>query len=260
MSQVNTGIKKERTFNSREYSQIINAYKPIIRDFQEVHSGEEGEFCLIRHDVEFSLPKVLELAEIDASLGIKSTFLIQVKNGAYNPLAPLNQKLIKKIIELSHFVGLHFYISDIAENDVTELNRQLKFQTLVLEEALDQPVTRFSYHRPPLWALKLNLRNDTDLLNTYAPEFFEILDDGGNPQHIKYMADSQHAWKYGHPLDFQYNYKKFQILMHPDEWSENGSDPLENFRELIDLKSDEFVETIQTECNHFKNYFPHDEL
>jgi hypothetical protein len=258
MSPVGTALKQALSFTYLEYAQIIDAYKPAILDFKR--AGAADGFCLIRHDIEFSLPRAIALAEIDAGLGIQSTFFVQVKNGAYNPLAPLNAKSIRKLFELSHFVGLHFYISDIAENDVGELIRQLKFQTLVLEEALGQKVSQFSYHRPPLWALKLDLKNETDLLNAYAPEFFELTNGTAEPLHIKYMADSQHAWKYGHPLTFRDKYKKFQILMHPDEWSQNGSDPLGNFRELIDLNRSEFLRTLQTECNHFKAHYPANEI
>jgi hypothetical protein len=257
MSQIVAAGKKASAFSYVEYAQIIQSFMPIIRDF-DVMDDESTDvaFCVIRHDIEFSLPKAVRLAELDAQLGIPSTFFVQVKNGAYNPLAPRNARLIRSLHKSSDQVGLHFYISDIGENDVGEIVRQLEFQTMVLEDSLGSRVTRFSYHRPPLWVLKLNLGNETKLLNAYDPRVFEITGGQNDPKNIKYMADSRHAWMYGHPLAFRDKYKQFQILMHPDEWSDNGSTPLDNFMELIELNGNEFLRVLQTECNHFKLHFP----
>ena len=262
MSQTVAALKEAGGFSFFEYARIIEAYRPIIRDFATLNDDgfNDPEFCLIRHDIEFSLPKAVRLAEIDSELGIQSTFFVQVKNGAYNPIALPNSKIVRKIRELSHFVGLHFYITGIEENDLGEVVRQLQFQTMVLEEVLGQTVSRFSYHRPPPWVLKLNLRSEMDLLNAYDPKFFEMTEGNNSAKSIKYMSDSQHAWKYGHPLAFRDKYKKFQILMHPDEWSEAGSTPLDNFRELIELNRSEFIRTLQTECNHFKLHVPANEV
>lgn len=262
MSEAAVALKQKSAFSFDEYSDIIKAYKPIIRDFAEVETekDESRGFCLIRHDIEFSLPRALQMAEIDASHDIPSSFFVQVKNGAYNPLAPLNQKIIRQMRALGRHVGLHFYVTDLSGDDTEEVVRQLEFQTIVLEEALGEKVDRFSYHRPPLWALKLGLRRRTRLINTYDPKFFELTGDGSAPQHIKYMADSQHAWKYGHPLPMCDSHQKIQLLMHPDEWSESGSDPKQNFRELIEMHRAEFIQTIQTECNHFKQHFPNNEV
>lgn len=243
-------------FSFREYMEIIKAYKPVISGFDAVEADNPAAFCLIRHDVEFSLPKALQLAQVDHGLGVSSTFFIQVKNGAYNPLAPINTKIVRQIRQLSHAVGLHFYITDIGANDTAELFRQLEFQTRIIEEVLGEKITSFSYHRPPLWALKVDTRGKTGLLNAYDPKFFELTEGGKDPAAIKYMADSQHAWKYGHPLVAAGAYSKFQILMHPDEWSEAGTSTLQNFEELMSLHQEEFKRTLATECNHFKLHFP----
>lgn len=256
MSHASTALKFAHSFTYHEYTQIIAAYRPILRDFHDVNgaTSDPGEFCLLRHDIECSLPRALAMAEIDADLGIKATFCVQVKNAAYNALATRNAKAIRKLIGRFHFVGLHLYISDIVDNNVGELIRQLRFQRLVLEEALGQKISRFSCHRPRSWVLKLNLRNETDMLNTYDPRLFELTNGIDEPSRIKYMSDSNHSWKYGHPLAFRNKYRKFQILMHPDEWSENGcaTTTREHFRELIDLNRKEFMRTLQDEYNNFE--------
>lgn len=248
----------EAPFSYAEYTRIIEAYRPMVRDFGDVATANDASlpFCLIRHDVEFSLARARALAELDARLGIRSSFFVQVKNGAYNPLAPLQARVVRALRELGHFVGLHLYVTDVRPHDTTELLRQLRFQTTILEEVLGEPISRFSYHRPPRWTLELDLSGETDLLNAYAPRFFELTEGQGPPKHIRYLADSQHAWKYGHPLEVHHRHGRFQILMHPDEWSDAGSSVAANFRELTDDHQEAFLQTLLTECNHYEPHAP----
>lgn len=258
---MNAAVQQD-VFSLREFARIIDVYRPIIVDFADILREPDIEsFCLMRHDVEFSLGRALQMAELEAEYNIPSTFFIQVKNAAYNPLAPLNAKIVRRIRELGRQVGLHFYITDIVAGDEQELLRQLAFQRMILEEALGEKVDRFSFHRPPLWVLKLDLTGKTDLINAYAPQFFELTESGMEVQHIKYMADSQHHWKYGHPLDDRKHYKKFQILAHPDEWSPDGTvSAADNFRELTALHRADFIVTLDNECNHFRQHFPTHEI
>ena len=76
----------------------------------------------------------------------------------------------------------------------------------------------FSYHRPPKWVLENRNDEISGMINAYGPSFFEF---SSNPKEIIYLADSQHKWTYGHPLD-RLSSAKIQILTHPDEWTLNG--------------------------------------
>ena len=46
------------------------------------------------------------------------------------------------------------------------------------------------------------------------------------------MADSKHRFSYGHPLD-NLKYNKYQLLLHPDEWTPIGHPEGKNFTSLI---------------------------
>jgi len=41
---------------------------------------------LLRHDVEFSIPITLQMAEIEANMGIKATYFVQLHSEFYNTL------------------------------------------------------------------------------------------------------------------------------------------------------------------------------
>jgi len=239
------------SFSYLEYKNILSKFKGNIVDYSEVNGLEE--YTCLRHDVEFDIDRALEMAKIDAEFGVKSSFLFQVRSGAYNILSISNRKKIYEIIELDCNVGLHFYVSHIQEGAWDVLKQELSLQVDIFEAALDIKCDRFSYHRPPKWVLEDRSDDLLGIINTYGDSFFEY---SPNPQSIKYMADSRHRFDYGHPLD-THDYKKFQLLFHPDEWSIEGGDEVNNFRNLEKEHLEKFYVTLNCET---KNYAGNKEI
>ena len=242
-------MNKLAKFSFNEYRKILELYSPICKDFKDIDSTTT-DFCLIRHDVEFSLERALEIAKIDSSYGIKSSFFIQVLNDAYNPLSSVNSDLIKKIEEYGHFVGLHFYFSHLEEGNLKNLEDELKRQVNILQGCLKAKIDRFSYHRPSHWALEIDTYQFSNLINAYSQPYFEFVSEG-TPKKVKYIADSNHTWKYSHPLETN-NYKCFQLLIHPDEWSETGGSELENFKSIIEDANIKFINNVNLEYKTFE--------
>ncbi len=236
------------TFAYREYSAIIYRYKVINCDFPE--SINRDSFAVIRHDVEFNVERAASLARIDAKAGIVSTFLFQVTSNAYNILSNVNRQRIIGIRDQGLKIGLHLQITDVRENDWEAVEREIVFQANVLEQAIGIEVDRFSFHRPPDWVLNSRENYIAGYLNLYGKSFFEF---DPKPKKIKYIADSRHRFDYGHPLD-SFNFEKFHLLLHPDEWSVQGFGEYDNFRELENENSVEFERTLQSETP--KNFKP----
>ena len=111
-------------------------------------------------------------------------------------------------------------------------------------------IDRFSYHRPPEWVLKNNSNRIQGLINMYGKSYFEF---SNNPKEIKYYAASNHTFKYGNPLKNS-NFNKFQILLHPDEWSKKGLNECDNFFSLIKENEINFLKILENENKNFKNY------
>lgn len=237
-------------FSYDEYRQIIRKYSNISMDLGEVVNRVTDEFCLIRHDVEFDVSRAENIAKIDYEEGIKSSFFFQVRSNAYNILSIRNLRHIDKILSYDHRVGLHLLIHDgIPENSWDFLYSELFLQKNILEDALQYKIDRFSFHRPKRWMLEKREDAIGGLVNMYGPSFFEL---GDNPQKIKYYADSRHKWAYGHPLE-EADYKKFQLLLHPDEWSKEGLDVKKNFKKLISDNTNRFEETMFEETVYKNN-------
>ena len=85
----------------------------------------------------------------------------------------------------------------------------------------------------------------------YGKSFFELSD---SPKKIKYLADSKHAFSYGDPIE-DYDFKKIQILLHPDEWSDNGYQAKENFNSLEKEHLDQLKLTFKTETKIYSKVF-----
>ena len=88
-------------FNYEEYKNIISLIRdhlPII-DFSDV-SDETEKFCVLRHDIEFSVDRAYELAKVEKEIGVESTYTVQLRNNTYNALSEKNIDLVKMIKDL----------------------------------------------------------------------------------------------------------------------------------------------------------------
>ena len=61
-------------FSYKEYCEIIKHYAPIIKDFKEINFYTK-DFCIIRHDVEFSIERAVEIAKIDSEVEFTSSLI-----------------------------------------------------------------------------------------------------------------------------------------------------------------------------------------
>ncbi len=96
-------------FSYNEFKNIINlikVYLPIV-DFADVN-GDTTSFCVLRHDIEFSVDRALKMARIEADeLGVVSTYTVQLRNNTYNALSEKNIKAVQEICKMGHKIGLH---------------------------------------------------------------------------------------------------------------------------------------------------------
>lgn len=239
---------EDTKFSYNEYSLILKLIKPRLSLFK---LSMPQDFVLMRHDVEFDISRAYEIAKIESEYGARSTFFFQVLSSAYNPFSTVNKNIIREIKDLGHDVGLHFYVTHIKDGYINQLHEQLNTQKTLFEEGLNMDCNSFSYHRPPKWVL--DNRNDEicGMINAYGRSFFEF---SPNPKEIIYLADSQHKWTYGHPID-HLSSAKIQILTHPDEWTLNGdNDNKEYFSNIIKDHTKNFIETLDNETKHFNKH------
>lgn len=97
-------------YNKQSYRQILE--KVIARGYKfvnylDVDLGDSEKQIILRHDIDYSIDMALEMARIDASYGVESTFAVLLSSPLYNPLSPINIETIDEIHALGHHIALH---------------------------------------------------------------------------------------------------------------------------------------------------------
>ena len=240
-------------FSYNEFKNIINlikVYLPVV-DFADV-DDDTKLFCVIRHDIEFSVDRALKMARIEADeLGVVSTYTVQLRNNTYNALSEKNIKAVQEIRDLGHKIGLHQNPPNLGAEKIT---KNILKDIEVLEHYYGFKIDRFAFHRPNVnpqllsWYVKIE-----DLINCNGKKFFYYF-EGKKPEklNVTYLSDSNHQWKFGHPLKLNFNVmKKLHMLMHPFSWTENGYSNYGNFVSLIGERNEELLYSMDSETNTF---------
>ena len=239
----------KNNFSYEEYILILNKYKNKLKDISDIDAYDN--FAFIRHDVAFSVLRAFKLANIEYEMNIKTNFYFQTISNDYNVTSIINRNLIQKIKQMGHNIGLHLYVTHIKEGDWDNLEKEVRFQKIILEEIIQDKINSFAFHRPPKWVLENRENVIEGLINLYGDKFFEF---SNSPKEIKYLADSKHKWTFGDPLDQYVNFDRFQINMHPDEWTKIGFGTYENFKSLLDENKNQFLKTLDSETKTFREY------
>lgn len=211
MSNIN---HKDFTFSN--YRKILNKVSRThkILSFRDIYFSNNNKkeipkkHVILRHDVEVSVNNALKLAEIDASLGISSTFFL-LTSSVYNIFSPITAEQIRKIISLGHDIGLHYDSSSINNS-----NPVLFFKSLIniIESFFNIKIYSVSEHYPMRNHSKLNFDG---YLNAYDETFFN---------EYKYLSDSNQAYREPIITEQLNNFDRFQLLLHENCWSNDGHD------------------------------------
>jgi len=239
-------------FSYHEYQVIIDSirqYIPIM-SFDKISTQTE-KYCVIRHDVEFSVQRALDLAKYENSIGISSTYVFQVCNNNYNPFSHKNREQILEIVKLGHDIGVHVHLGNF-DRQYEDVRHYIVKQSQQLTDALDYPINRFSIHRPWTEHLK-NVINIPGFINMSDTLYFTYTDEYTiYDLPVLYLADSNHTWKYGHPLDIDFSkISKMQLNCHPFSWTEKGLDNWNNFNILTKEKQLEALQSIKEEIKTY---------
>jgi len=239
-------------FSYNEYKNIIKLVEsnlPIM-DFANIDEKTD-KYCVIRHDIEFSLDRAYKLAKIEQQLGISSTYTVQLRNNTYNALSDKNLILIHKIEQLGHKIGLHICPDLLSSKSkiIEEIHKEIN----IFQNYCGFKIDRFAFHRPNLrpellsWYLKI-----PELINCNGKNYFHYFTTRPDKLNVTYLSDSNHQWKSGHPINLDFNKtKKLQINTHPFSWTEKGFESYGNFLSLIKERNNEMLHDMSSENKAF---------
>lgn len=182
----------------------------------------------IRHDIDNDINVAFKMALLEAKAGIKSTYLVLLRSGNYNPAERVNCLLLREIKNMGHDVGLHFSLIDHPEKEsINNLSDLIAEDTELLSKIIKYDVRVFGFHNP---GEESNFQIKVDgLINTYAESFFD---------EASYISESNMKWKKGCPCNFPKGINKnvVQLLIHPFTYSGNLQSDYEVLLHFLDLK------------------------
>lgn len=217
--------------SNEEFTEIN--YKAIVKQAMNTHLFVGYEFkgneCHViwRHDVDFSLNRALALAKIESELGVKSTWFILLRSDYYNPLEVGASRIIKKILDLGHKIGLHLDLS--AYPDIvscSELERAISFESGVLENAFDISISEFSFHNPNSRSEVFDDVKVGPYLNASASYFRSA---------YEYASDSNGYWRFKSIPETirEAEGRNLCILTHPVWWVPEPLSPFDRIKRAI---------------------------
>lgn len=165
---------------------------------------------LLRHDVDFSPALALRMAEVEADLGVRSTYFVAL-HLLYNPHAPQHAAAIRRMAALGHTIGLH-YDSPLYDPATTPAARLalLTQHVAVLQDLAATQIRAIARHNPSVTGDD-PFAAGTPYLNAYDRALFAD---------AVYISDSCRGWRDGGlaacwtaPAP-----PRIYLLIHPEVW------------------------------------------
>lgn len=170
--------------------------------------------ALLRHDVDLSVAAAVEMARVEAEMGLSATYFLLAGSPLYNLLDRGTRERVREIEALGHDVGLHFSTHTYWPAGRRPSDRALAARVRAEQEVLDavarDPVDAVSFHVPPEWLLGEAVEG---VASAYAPAVFS---------EIGYVADSGQRWRERSPLGGELP-DRLQVLVHPGLWGEEDA-------------------------------------
>lgn len=189
------------------------------------------KILIMRHDIDLSLEHSLTLAELESEQNIKSTYFIWLTSPFYNVFENKNRKIIQRLVQLGHQIGLHFDEKAYSITDKKVLNFYINKEAMLLRNYFDVDIYAVSMHKPSNWILNQDIHLD-NYINAYSKKYFN---------EFKYISDSNMRWREEcaclniDPI----RYENICILTHPIWWADRMMNVNDVVKGYIKKKSEE---------------------
>lgn len=210
-------------FTYSSYEGLIKTLQEAGYSFADYHCYEKYSQCVIlRHDIDNSIDKAVQLADKEAKLGIKSTYFVLMTSDFYNPASKKSLEGLRNIQELGHEIGLHF--DEMAYDDIEDVVGAIQKEAKLLSDILGTPITTVSMHRPSQKTLDANYEIP-GMINSYGKTFFN---------EFKYLSDSRRRWREPvHDIIKSGQYDRLHILTHAIWYNEVEEDIHDTIKKFV---------------------------
>lgn len=194
------------SFELDHYRELLEAAKAGGYRFARFGEGPEPGDLFLRHDVDLSLAAAVTMAEVEAELGVETTYLLMTESVFYNLASREGASAIDRLRELGHGVGLHAVHPNVALDG--------RFDPIV------------SWHNPESEYMSNDIPG---AVNAYGERYFSP---------ATYRSDSNQHWRSGCPHEELRAgaFPWLQILVHPAIWVFPGETMGETMRAMLEAE------------------------
>jgi len=203
------------TFSREAYESVLGAINRSgyrWSTFSEVAAAMPDmascQTCLMRHDVDISMDFAVDMAKVEYSHSVRSTYFLMLRSPLYNLMSRHGSAAMMQLVDLGHDIGLHFDAGFSLRSSMG-MDKDLRFELDTLSRLIGREVRAFSFHQPSEDAIRLRIAVP-EVINTYHPEQLPS---------FKYVSDSNRVWRDLDPFQLvACGFQQIQILIHPVWW------------------------------------------
>jgi len=203
---------------------------------------ENGPYVFLRHDIDISVKKALDMAVLERKLGVTSSFFVLLTSPYYNALAWENIQAVKEIAEMGHEVGLHYDCAGFEILNFNEQHSRIAALAECLGSLLGRKIDSISQHRPASSQIRLELPGYIDAYNATFR------------RGIAYLSDSRMIFSQNDVYGFFHKNARSQLVIHPIWWHPDRKTREEVFsyiRQQLIGQMDETISTYQRLIQEF---------
>ncbi|MEQ8325446.1 MAG: hypothetical protein RH916_12290 [Vicingaceae bacterium] len=205
---------------------LLDRHSHLLR-FDQYLSDQKNysTFCLIRHDVDRKANNALEMAQLEAELGVQSTYYFRTKPSVFKI------DIIREIAALGHEIGFHYECLSDAKGDRKKALELFKVELTKFKGIAE--IKSISMHGRPLspydnrdlWKFEGSKKYLLDQFGILGEVYLHI-----DYKDIAYIGDTGRTWNSGRSN--KRDKVDSQIQINPN----NGSDLLKLFQENMPQK------------------------
>ena len=193
---------------------------------------------LLRHDVDFSVDLALEMATVNAEVGVSGTFFLLLRANLYNLLAPRNIDRVKAMVALGQCVGLHFAAFEPVPERESDVFAAVEREMDQLRHEIPELQPVVAWHSPTgPWLARYAEAKLPGMVNVYNAEFIK---------ETCYRSDSnlRNSVEQFESVLRDPAVRRLHLLFHPLNWAAGGRDMMEilggTWRQIIREREEEF--------------------
>lgn len=214
------------------YDYLAKLYGKLTAGFRLATIGDAAAVvdearptAFVRHDVDVSLHRALDLARREVAWGARSTYHVMLDSPFYDVRAPESAGILAELASLGHEVGLHYDVQarGMATADALTREQDIASACDTFGAVLGSPVRSVSFHLPIPELMRGPLQI-AGRVSGYADSLFRW-----------YISDSRARWREGPPIESLAKPRShlLQILIHPVWWGETNERPENRLRTLV---------------------------